>query len=404
MKIIASAVICLVFAGCNCGPGPDRLPDGGFAGGAGAGGGSNTAGGTNTAGGSNTAGGTSNASDGGNTCAAVTSQATLSKKPIDILMTIDNSGSMGEEIKGVQDNINANFAAVVGAGGVDYRVILISRHGSDSAIRVCITAPLSGNASCSPPPQKPTNSTRFFHYDTTIDSFNSLQVLLATYDRADMNNFAPTGWREWMRPDANRVIVDITDDNSKNLGADPFETQLFAKTTLFGTALKRNYVFHGIIGVKAKANPAEPYLANEPLLAPNEKCRSAVNSGPAYQPLAMRTGGLRFPLCDPNLYNAVFKTIADSVVASSKVSCDFTLPALPPGFTMFNKIIVNYTPGDVAGPVHEFTKVGSAAACNATGYTLSATQVTLCPMACAAVQSDTKAKIDLNFTCEPEIN
>lgn len=66
--------------------------------------------------------------------------------PVDIIIVIDNSGSMSTEIKGVQDNINKNFAAILENSGLDYRVILVAAYGKYTSQRVCIEAPLSGIA------------------------------------------------------------------------------------------------------------------------------------------------------------------------------------------------------------------------------------------------------------------
>ena len=62
-------------------------------------------------------------------CASVKAEATLGKKPVDIIFVIDNSGSMSDEIPAVQNNINKNFADIIGKSSLDYRVIMVTRHG-----------------------------------------------------------------------------------------------------------------------------------------------------------------------------------------------------------------------------------------------------------------------------------
>ena len=122
-----------------------------------------TGGGTDDAGMSNSDGGTGIDRDAA--CGNVRAAATLTKAPVDIVMVVDNSGSMTLEIQSVQNNINQSFAAILAASGLDYRVILISHHGSATVDQsICINAPLAGNASCNPVPANPTNSARFFHY------------------------------------------------------------------------------------------------------------------------------------------------------------------------------------------------------------------------------------------------
>ncbi len=53
---------------------------------------------------------------------------------------IDNSGSMSAEIKGVQDNINKNFAQIIESSGIDYRVIMLSRFGKYTSTQICVEA------------------------------------------------------------------------------------------------------------------------------------------------------------------------------------------------------------------------------------------------------------------------
>jgi hypothetical protein len=89
-------------------------------------------------------------------CAVVEGEATLVKKPIDIIISIDNSGSMEGEIAAVQDRINNDFATIIEDADVDYRVIMVSRYGSldndigSSNFPLCISAPL-GAGTCNDP-------------------------------------------------------------------------------------------------------------------------------------------------------------------------------------------------------------------------------------------------------------
>ncbi len=202
------------------------------------------------------------------------------------------------------------------------------------------------------------------------------------------------------KPDNTRTATDDNDDISSS----DFETGLFALNPKnFGNASNRNYKFHSIAGVVAKTNPADAYLSTEPRVT--TKCPSAVNPGRNFQDLSKLTGGLRFPVCDPDLYNTVFSTIANDVVAGAKVACEFARPPLPPGVGMFNKIIVQYTPGG-GGSVQSFNKVADQGSCVADGFysDTASNRVILCPQTCAVVQADENAKLDVLFTCEPEIN
>ncbi|MBX7101519.1 MAG: hypothetical protein K1X89_27640 [Myxococcaceae bacterium] len=400
---LAFGVALIAAPACMCGP--DGT--GGAGSGSGGSGGSSASGGAGASGGSggSTASGGGTSSSGGSgfnpdaSCATETSMATLGRKPVDIIFVIDNSGSMTEEITGVEKNINANFAAIIGDAGVDYRVIMLSKNGSATQTQsICITPPLSGNATCTPPPAKPTNGPRFFQYDTEISSTNSLQKIIQTYKVADPSGAAPGGWSDWLRPEALKAFVEITDDQSAMTAAN-FETQLFALTPAqFGTAANRNYVFHSITGVPLKPNPTDAYQPSEPAIASNSKCSSAVNSGPQYGDLSKLTGGLRFPVCVPDNFSTVFAALGSNVVASAQLACDFAVPAPPQGFTLSNKIIVEYTPA--SGPLQSFSQVANAGACGASSFYVANGRVVICPMACTSVRANPGGSIAVRFTCE----
>lgn len=103
-------------------------------------------------------------------CATVTAEAELTTVPVDIIIVLDNSGSMHEEMGAVERNINQNFATILTATGVDYRVILLSRHRrgarttgeTEANTSVCVTQPLSGLSTC--PAPLPVFTDRFYQY------------------------------------------------------------------------------------------------------------------------------------------------------------------------------------------------------------------------------------------------
>jgi hypothetical protein len=369
------------------------------------------------------------ANDGGldpdSACAAQSQAATLQKKPVDIIIIIDNSGSMSQEIVGVQANINQNFAQIIEQSGIDYRVILIATHGSANGSQsICIEAPLSGipAGGCASPPAQPVNNPgKFYHYSREIGSHNSLCLALDTFNTPDANMFAPTGWQEWLRPDSFKTFIELTDDgvgscsssangvsiddndniNDGNAAANEWDAALLALSPAnFGTAAERNYRFYSIVAM-AFNNPAtKPYEPADPILTAT--CPTAAGPGTGYQALSIMTGGLRFPLCDTTSYDVVFQAIAQGVIAGSKVACDFAIPDPPMGQTVdLNTVEVQYTPGGVGMP-GKLKKVADAAACAPDSFYLDTVnkRVYLCPDTCTVVQKDDAAKIDVLFACE----
>lgn len=337
-------------------------------------------------------------------CASVKEEATLGKKPVDIIFVIDNSGSMTDEIAAVQQNINKNFADIIGKSGLDYRVIMVASHG-DYATRqsICISAPLSGNPTCSPVPAKPVNTARFYHYSVEVESTDSFKRLLGTYNgtEKDQFNLAPMGWSTWLRPDAFKVFIGITDDNSDTTET-VFESQLLAKTPkMFGSVASRNYVWHSIVGLKENNPASKAWGPMDPIQS--QVCTrggGAVNNGQIYQKLSIATGGLRFPICEYSSFDAVFTNVAMGVIAGAKVACDFPTPMPPPGEEIdLGSVILEYTPMGT-GAVQTLRQVKSAAECAADAFYLNNGRIYICPMACDLIQGDTKAKIDVNFDCK----
>lgn len=365
-------------------------------------------------------------------CVATVAEATLTRRPVDIIFVIDNSPSMSDEIISVQRNINDSFAALIEASGVDYRVIMLAEHGDALAEdSVCIGAPLSGTT-CAPLPPAPVNNPpRFFHYSYPNESHNSLCNILGTYNnnnnvQPDQYGLAPNGWSEWVRPDSLKVFVEITDDNvacqSTHLprgnnvyvvdrdtpeGGESvaawFDAALFAmQPAVFGDALDRNYIFHSIVGLGENSPATEAWGPTEPMVLGT--CGTAVAFGTGYQALSQATGGLRFPLCEFSSYDVVFQAIAEGVITGSVVTCDYRVPDPPPGETLdLSTVVVQYTPGDMSTQQY-FNQVADASACmSSNSFYIQDDTILLCPSACEKVQADPMAKVDTLYGCAPPI-
>jgi hypothetical protein len=335
-------------------------------------------------------------------CAAVTAQVEHVRHPVDIIITVDNSGSMDDEARAVEENLNVNFAAILEQSGIDYRVILVSEHrernGQDTA--VCVTTPLSSVAAC--PSEVPGPTDRFFQYAIEVNSHNSLDVLLETYDgrREDDFGLAPGGWSEWLRPGAKKVFLEITDDDS-NTPALEFTSALMALSPAqFGADPSRlAFVWHSIVGLAERPVSTDPYEPGDPIET-DECAGDVVNAGATYQELSRLTGGLRFPICEFEGYDAVFQRVASDVVLGSRNVCDFAIPSPPPGRALdLDKVAVSYQPGAGGSPLL-FGRAPSTADCRGDGFLVDAAGVHLCPEACNVVGSDARAAVSVVFTCQ----
>jgi len=338
--------------------------------------------------------------DGG--CGVVRATGTLGRQPVDVVLVIDNSGSMGDEIQAVEDSLNASFAEVLSDAGVDWRLVLLGKHGPavpDESI--CIQAPLSANATCSPPPATPANTARFFHYSVEVGSSNAWPLILNTFATPDPSGAADGGWKDWLRPSAFKTLVVMTDDDP-SWSATSFDAQLLALSPAhFGDAGTRNYRFHSVIGVEPPSAAAMQgaWPASSPRVT--DKCPTAVNTGDPYQDLSILTGGLRLSICDPSAYPHLFEVLAGDVVAGAQLQCEFDVPPPPPGYVAGNRMAVEVS--RAGGAKQSWTQLVDAADCGPGRFYVAAGQVVLCPDACAALRAEGGASVDVLFTCEPLI-
>jgi hypothetical protein len=354
----------------------------------------------------------------GDQCATARAAAELVKEPVDIILALDNSGSMAEELQAVEDNINVSFASILAQSDVDYRVILVSRHrkavraaSGESSTSICVSSPLSGLATC--PGPTPVLAERFFHYNEKIESHDSLEKLISFYRRPDTRSaLTQLGYSEWLRAGAKKVFLELSDDDEG--GAD--DAQTFTVDTFFSELVKLdptqfgndpakpNIVWHSIIGLKEKAVVTEAYQPDEPLQL--ARCTGNGNEvsapGLVYQELSRRTGGLRFPLCEFGAYDVVFHRIAEDVVTKAQIACDFALPEAPPKQTLeLDKIAVSY--GTEQGAATQLKQAKTPADCQADAFFIEGSRVYLCAEACAAVKASFGANVQVLFTCESQI-
>lgn len=350
----------------------------------------------------------------GEACAVARAEATLVREPVDIVLALDNSGSMDEELEAVEQNINVNFANILAASEVDYRVILVSRHrveardaGSVPSTSVCVASPLAGQREC--PTARPVFSERFFHYSTKIESDDSFDVLLGTFappfadaELEDKYDQAPMGWSAWLRPEAKKVFLELTDDDEDMPVEDFVRLLTDASPQHFGTPEAPTFVWHSICGVEEKEIATDPYLPEEAIV--EGKCSGnggdVTSAGVTYQVLSALTGGLRFPICQWTAYDTVFQTIADDVVVHRSVACDFEIPDAPGGKTIdLDKVAVRYTSG-VDGSAVQLGQAPTVDDCQADAFYIDSARIHLCPGACETVRSDPQAEVDVLFTCE----
>jgi hypothetical protein len=358
-----------------------------------------------------------NADGSGDDCGTASADAVLQTEPVDIILVVDNSGSMDDELASVEANINDNFGTILENSGVDYRLIVISRHRDDDNTSLCVRSPLSTVASC--PAPAPGISERFFQFNTKVESDDSFDRILDTYsapfggtclslcsngatsenDGDDNSGSTALGWHEWLRAGAKKVFLEMTDDN-EDMPVATFVRELTTMAPDFGTADSPTFVFHSITGLAAKPVRTEAYLPSEPIQS--DKCANVTTAGEIYQELSILTGGLRFPICEFASYDVVFNRIAEDVIVNTQLACDFAIPAPPSGRELeLDKVAVSYSSDNTL--VADFGQAATAAECQANAFYIENNRVVLCPEACDTISQDARASVDVLFTCESTI-
>ncbi len=360
-------------------------------------------------------------------CATATVEAEVERLPVDIVWVVDNSTSMMPAIEAVRDGLD-DFAALVAASGLDYRVILLSLKGRGILNRdgrrrygICIPPPLAGDANCGDGP-------RFFHVDVDIRSTQQVEQVLGTlaqshgYSEGESRGSAP--WRDLLREEATKSFIFVSDDNSRTCdrpagarcessdppltvtsledfpgGGNPFNRYELGPGLLDDSygGLFEGYVVHALYGWGSETDP-------------EVKCRYSDGteppaSGATYTALVERTGGVRARICDgPAAWRPFFDAVASAVTGAARIACDVPLPDPPPGERLdpdrVNVVL------DEAGADTTFGRVDDAASCGdrmAWHYDdpVAPSRLSLCPRSCDRVREALRmgGRLDVRFGC-----
>ena len=317
----------------------------------------------------------------GDSCAAISQTADNRLQPADIIIAVDNSGSMDEEIVFVREQLNA-FSQQIVDSGVDVRIILITAPVADAMPVVppiiwdddddqdngiCIGAPL-GSGTC----PADSNPPRYMHIAREVKSHDALNLFISTFPQ----------WKDQLRPNATKTFVVVTDDNAEdepNDSAGAFtqnvaqlDPALFAKWSLSGI-----YCF--------------------------SECPDAAEIGTVYADLVQQTGGVGGDLCLQD-FAPVFDALAKQVIGASKLDCAWDIPAAPMD-QMFHKDRVNVQFTASGATPQIVFHVDTPAACGAQGgwhYDDNAnpTRLLVCPSTCDQLQAQESAQLDVLFGCE----
>ncbi len=344
-------------------------------------------------------------------CAGASAQASLVRRPADLILMIDTSGSMGGEADALEARINDDLAGVLDSRMVDYKIIIPpdlppDDGGDNTDPTICIGAPLAPQDCSNIQTPKPINGPRFFHYDTHVNSRDSLVIAVNEFDDVLGDEGANSGagqilggWGTLLRPDSLKVFIEISDDDANaTYTAASFDSTISSRySTMYPAEAPLEYVFHSIIGIGA--NPAGGAWPPSNTVEPSTCGAGAVNNGAVYQELSNNSDGLRFPLCDNDNFNDIFSAIANDVINGVSLPCTFAPVDTGNGTPDPDRTAVVFEPSN-GGGLESLNRVNDVGACIDGAYYLNGTDYTLCPATCDRVRMDQGGKVTLIVGCE----
>jgi hypothetical protein len=255
----------------------------------------------------------------------------------------------------------------------------------DDSQGVCVPPPLgTGEPACESGPEG-----RLLAVHEGVSSTNAFEVVLEQYE----------SYRDFLRPEAAKVFLWITDDES-NMPEDDFRAAL---TALEPSGMFDRTIHNAIVGYygdtawndesagscSTLADVGEQYL----------QLATCVDSGGA--PIADCIPGSIARVCESD-WRPIFEDIAMGVIAGVPVVCEFDIPAPPEGSVLdLDAIRVTYRSGDLVRAM--LSRVDGVGACTGEGWyfddPVSPTQMVLCPDVCRDVQADPEANLDIALGC-----
>jgi hypothetical protein len=333
----------------------------------------------------------------GGKCGIVTQRSKNTRMPADIIIGIDTSGSMSEEVLMVQENLNA-FSEQIIKADIDVHVILIADPQTGvlpyyTVDGPCIAAPL-GSGNCPDDSKPPT----FVHLNVQIDSFNMLDKFIEQYPQ----------YKQYLRENSLKSFLSISDDN--------------ADTTTNAMAVAAGWpqpVIHTADAFIKAINELEPGPT------PDVKwtmwsnwfyagiysfsiCASSQFGavGTVYAELIERTNGVGGDLCLQD-FKPVFDRLATSVVGGSKIACEWAIPKSPNGeeLNVDNTSVQFTVNGKKESPLPRALDKSVCKDHEAWYYDnpTAPTRVLACPAMCERVQAAREAEVIVLFDCAPPI-
>lgn len=337
----------------------------------------------------------------GEICRSISEQAKQTYEPVDIVFAIDTSGSMVDEAKQVQNNINS-FSQQIIDSGIDVHVVMLAASPFLLLPSICVPAPL-GSGTCPADTKLP----NYFHHNKptppgpieSVDGARKLVELFPIY-------------KPHLRPGVRKFIVIVTDDDSRNHPDSSGDAGIYdndaAKFVADYTAVdpmmkdgmgNRTWKMSGIYAKTA--------------------CSNSAQVGQVWDQVVTTTGGVSGDICNCGLGNpacaptfqALFDELATKIIQGSEpIACQWQIPEPPMGETL-DPDYVNVEFIDVnLGQPEVLYHVDGKAACDPQlgGWyyddNSDPKNIILCPVSCDEVSSAPEgSQINLLFGCKTEV-
>jgi hypothetical protein len=343
---------------------------------------------------------TADTADTGEICRSISEEAKQTYSPVDIVFAVDTSGSMVDEAKQVQANINS-FSQQIVDSGIDVHVVMLAAGPFLILPSICVPAPL-GSGVCPADTKLP----NYFHYSQptppgpieSVDGARKLVELFPVY-------------KPHLRPGVRKFIVIVTDDDSRNA------------MDSSGDAGKYHNNPNGFIA---------DYTAVDPMMSDGmggrtwkmsgiyaySMCSNAAQVGQVWKQIVTTTGGVSGDICNCSLGNpackptfqGVFDELATKIIQGSEpLACHWQIPEPPMGDKLDPGLVnVEFFDKDVGVP-ETIYHVDNQADCDPKlgGWyydsNVNPKNIILCPLSCNKVSAAPEgSKINLLFGCKTE--
>lgn len=296
-------------------------------------------------------------------CERISAAAQVRSSPLDLVLAIDTSGSMNEEIGLVQQNLDA-FLSLLHQSGVDMKLIVLAER------------------QVAPPVAVDPGDGQFLSLDVGVASQNALDVLVDSYP-----DYAPH-----LRPGVPTHYLVITDDDVREVPNYVPQRSVEEFVADMTQRLGQDFVYHSV------ASP--PDLPEACVGSHGEAASPAIQ----HARLSEVTGGTWQNICAED-WGPLFENLAQSLLVTVPLSCQFELPP-PPESASYIASEVDLQLGILNDPqIYTVPGVDGAAACSDTGGWYfddpeAPSSIHLCDSTCNFVGSAALPALEISLNCE----